>query len=206
MSKILVIAAHPDDEAIGCGGSIRQYVEQGHDVDVLLLTSGELGCPGEDPVEIAKMRVHEAFQASEVLGSRVIDYWGEPDGNLQVNDDLILRMGKVLAQIRPDMVFVTGDQDSHKDHQAACRLLKASLEKTIVTPECYEYEVWSPLLSYTRVVDITLQIGHKMSAIRKHESQVKRVRFDEAALALARFRGELHNRPHGPFAEVFKRI
>lgn len=203
MSKVLVIAPHPDDEAIGCGGTIFQHVRNGDEVLVLLLTSGELGCPGEDPEVVSLTRVHEAMEASKILGSRVLDYWSYPDGNLQVSGEIINRLAKLLAEHKPDILYVTSPLDGHIDHRAAAQIVDACLEKATFIPECWFYEVWSPLVTYDRAVDITENLGIKLLAIRKHESQVKRIRFDEAALALARFRGELHNRPHGPYAEVF---
>lgn len=204
--RVLVIAAHPDDEAIGCGGTIRKHVYDGDEVEVLLLTSGEQGCPGEDPEQTATLRVHEAYESSAILGSRVLEFWGEPDGKLQRDERLVNKLAKILVVRRPDIVYVTGNQDGHPDHQVAADLLSLALERGIVKPECWMYEVWTPLTTYDKVVDISEFIGHKMLAIRKHESQVKRIRFDEAALCLARFRGELHNRPFGPFAETFQRM
>lgn len=203
---ILVVAAHPDDEAIGCGGVILQNAEYGSQVEVVLLTSGELGCPGEDLEQTKTMRVHEAFEASAILGSKVVDFWGEPDGALAINADTISHMTRLLAERKPDIIYVTGEDDAHSDHKAAATIVRKAVEQSIFSPKCFMYEVWTPMSTYDVVIDITAEIGKKLQAIRKHESQVKRIRFDEAALALARFRGELHNRPHGPYAEVYKQM
>lgn len=206
MSRVLVVAPHPDDEAIGCGGAIRQHIVQGDEVAVLLLTSGELGCPGED-LELTKLRrVHEAFEASKILGSQVIEFWEQPDGNLQISNELVERMLALFRSWRPDVIYVTGEQDSHLDHKAAAYIVQqVVITGQLVGIDIWMYEVWSPMIEYDRVEDITEHIGMKLKAIRAHDSQVNRIRFDEAALALARFRGELHNRPHGPYAEVYKK-
>jgi LmbE family N-acetylglucosaminyl deacetylase len=206
MSKVLVVAPHPDDEAIGVGGTIALHVDAGDEVFVLYLTRGELGCPGQDTDETALLRIHEGFQASEVLGSKVFAYWEEADGNLQANTETIQKMAVVLVTIKPDAVYVTHSIDGHADHRAANAIVKGAIQQGFIRPVVWQYEVWTPMASYDLVNDITNEIGTKLRAIRMHESQVSRIRFDEAALCLARFRGELHNRPHGMYAEVFSRM
>lgn len=203
---MLVIAPHPDDEAIGCGGQIRLHVLAGDEVEVLLLTGGERGRPGEDEEETAIVRIHEAYEASMVLGSTVVKYFRYPDGSLTASGELVNDIAALIAERKPDRIYVPWYKDGHSDHRAAAEAVKYCLEKSILSPEVWAYEVWSPLEEYDIAVDITDVIGVKLRAIRRHESQVNRIRFDEAALALARFRGELHNRPHGPYAEVYKRV
>jgi LmbE family N-acetylglucosaminyl deacetylase len=204
--KVLVISAHPDDSEIGCGGAIIRHVNNGAEVEVLLMTDGELGCPGMDPLDVAKVRIHEAFEACIETGAKIAAYWSYPDGSLPVNEETVTRLGLLLKEKRPNIIFSPYDYDAHADHRAATQILKAVLENTAIWPEVYLYEVWTPLPEYDFKLDITDEIGKKIKAIRKHESQVSRVRFDEAALSLARYRGELHNRPLGPFAEVYKRL
>lgn len=201
-----MVAAHPDDEAIGCGGVIVQHVRCGDEVEILLLTSGELGCPGRDIEETALVRKHEAFEASAVLGSVVYKYLDQPDGSLKNTKEVVLEVAKAFAERRPDIIYVTNIDDSHPDHHMAAVIVKEVLDKSFLVPEVWMYEIWTPFQTYDRLVDITEEIGTKLKAIRRHESQVNRIRFDEAALSLARFRGELHNRPHGPYAEAFRAI
>lgn len=204
--RVLVIAPHPDDEAIGLGGRIRQHVLAGDEVEVLLLTQGELGCPGEDLAETGIRRVHEAMEASKVLGSSVLQYWDYPDGNFKADNIIVNRLCELWSIRFPSLVYVPGGQDAHPDHRAANDLVRYAYDRGMHHPDVLMYEVWTPLPEYDEVHDITDVIGTKLTAIRRHESQVKRIRFDEAALSLARFRGELHNRPHGPYAEVFQRM
>lgn len=205
--KVLVVAPHPDDEAIGLGGQIRLHVLAGDEVEVLILTQGEKGRPGEDEAETATLRIHEAYESAKVLGSMVLAYYDYPDGDLKSRqDEAVLAFSSMLARSKPDRIYVTSIYDGHVDHRTAHMIVVKALEKAIIRPEVWAYEVWTPLPTYDQVVDITDVVGVKLRAIRRHESQVNRIRFDEAALSLARFRGELHNRPHGPYAEVFQRI
>lgn len=201
--KVLVLAAHPDDEAIGCGGRIRQHVLAGDEVYVVFMTGGEKGCPGMSEEDTRLLRIHEGFEASKVLGSKVFRYLEYPDGGIpyeQAWKDIIT----CLNEISPDVVYVTSQDDSHPDHRQTANALRMALSRGIHNPMVWQYEIWTPFQEYDELIDITEEIGTKLKAIRRHESQVNRIRFDEAALSLARFRGELHNRPHGPYAEAYK--
>lgn len=204
--RVLVIAPHPDDEAIGVGGAVALHRKADDEVHVMYMTRGEKGCPGMEEEATATLRVHEGYEAALVTGSQVVDFWHEPDGSFSGGQELISRMAALLVREKPDVVYVTHPLEQHPDHAAGALLVKAALQRSLVHPEVWMYEVWTPMPEYDKVVDITDVIGIKLRAIRRHESQVNRIRFDEAALSLARFRGELHNRPHGPYAEVLKRM
>jgi LmbE family N-acetylglucosaminyl deacetylase len=60
MSRVLVISPHPDDEAIGCGGTLCEHIAQGDQVRVFFLTSGEKGGHGRGEAEFARVREAEA--------------------------------------------------------------------------------------------------------------------------------------------------
>jgi LmbE family N-acetylglucosaminyl deacetylase len=68
------------------------------------------------------------------------------------------------------------------------------------------YEVWTPLQKMDDIIDISPYVSDKVAAIRAHKSQCDIMRFDEAALALNRFRGEMHSWPGGDYAEVFRHM
>src|SRR5205807_1547507 len=92
MSRVLVISPHPDDEAIGCGGTLRQHVLQGDTVRVVFLTSGENGGHGMPPEETGRIREEEARAAAEILGISEVEFWREPDGAVRVTSRLTDRL------------------------------------------------------------------------------------------------------------------
>lgn len=200
--NVLVIAPHPDDEAIGCAGAILQHVEQGDHVEVLYLTSGEKGCPGRDEAETAATREAEADDAAHILEVAATDFWREPDGALKVTEDLVNRLVLLLLQAQTDLVYVTHARESHTDHRAAAELVRRALLR-LPSVRCLTYEVWTPLTRYDRVLDTASYQSTKDTAIRAHASQQRRIDFAGAAEGLATYRGRLAG---VRYAEVFERL
>ena len=91
MSCILVISPHPDDESIGCGGTIQRHIAEGDVVQVELLTSGEKGGHDLSAADVAKVREQEAIAAAAILGVNHVEFYREPDGDLRARRSLVSR-------------------------------------------------------------------------------------------------------------------
>ena len=204
--RVLILSPHPDDEAIGCGGTLRWHVEQGDSVQVIFLTSGEHGVRGRDARETSHCREKEAKAAAKVLGYRSLEFWGEPDGAMKLTRPLLRRMKEKLRSWKPGLVYAPHPREMHPDHRATARLIRRAIQETKSSAEVRLYEIWTPLQQIDHVQDISGQMEIKRMAIREHRSQCVIMRFDESALALARYRGEMHSWPGGAYAEVFARI
>jgi N-acetylglucosamine malate deacetylase 1 len=205
MSRILVISPHPDDDAIGCGGTLRDHVVRGDEVRVIVLTSGEKGGHGRPPGEVAPLREREAEVAAAILGLDGVEFWRQPDGALRATRPLVERLRARLAEYRPELVYVTHPGEMHPDHRAAARLVRLSAG-AVGPPIVRMYEVWTPLPRMDDVIDISDHIEVKLDAIRAHKSQCDVLRFDESARGLSRYRGEMHSWPGGDYAELFVRM
>lgn len=205
MSRILVVSPHPDDESIGCGGTVRKHVVEGDEVRVVFLTSGEMGIPGRRGEDAMRAREVEAEKAAEILGVGRFEFWREPDGGLRIHRSLVERFTDLVEGWAPDRVYVTHERDMHSDHRAAARLVRHAVPVTEEGPRVLEFEVWTPLQYLSEIVDITPHIEEKVDAIRCYQSQVDLMRFDEGMLGLNRYRGEMHSWPGGDYAEVFWR-
>lgn len=214
MANILIVSPHPDDEAIGCAGMISHHVKEGDTVKCIYLTNGERGIPSllngvysdikQGLAEAADIRRVEAIKCSALLSTQC-GFFDLPDGHVKSGLKAVLMMRDQIDAFGPSIIYVTHDYESHQDHKAAYRIVrKATLGQTNI--EIRLYEVWTPIQRPNLVVDITSVLGIKLSAIRIHESQVKLIRFEDAALALNRFRGELYNQPTGGYAEAFRVI
>src|SRR5207249_4347217 len=114
---------------------------------------------------------------------------------LSVTRQLVERLRATLKEFRPDVIYVTHDREMLGDHAAAARLVKQSLSnppRRNRQPEVLMFEVWTPLQEMDRIVDISSHVQTKARAIRAYKSQCDVMSFDEAALALNRYRGEMH--------------
>jgi LmbE family N-acetylglucosaminyl deacetylase len=204
MARVLVLSPHPDDESIGCGGTLCSHVAAQDEVRVVFLTSGELGGHGMDPVARRSRREAEAAVAARILGIAQIEFWHAPDGRLRARDNWVAQLVDLLRRWRPQVVYTTHGGEAHPDHRAAPRILRRALG-TIrrAKPRVWHFEIWTPLARIDRIVDISPWIETKLRAVRAYESQCSVLRFDEAVAGLNRYRGEMHSWPGGDYAEVF---
>ena len=207
MSRILVLSPHPDDESIGCGGTLRRHVEQGDEVSVVFLTSGEKGGHGLAEAETIRVREREARNAARILGIRQLAFWREPDGALRATRPATDRLQGKLNEFRPDKLYVTHDREMHPDHRGAVRLVRRALQGlTGKWPEVLMYEVWTPIQQLDEIVDVSHCMERKLRAVRAYRTQCAVVGFVAAVRGLNRYRGEMHSWPGGDYAEVFTRL
>lgn len=205
MRRVLVICPHPDDESIGCGGTLRRHVLDGDIARAVFLTSGEVG-GGVASAERARLRECEAVAASAILGLADVEFWHEPDSALRARHALAARLRAAVEAWRPDLLYVTHDREMHADHRAAARLVRrvlSTLPPALAPPAVRMFEVWTPLSVPDEIVDISPHVAVKVAAIRAYASQCREMRYDEAALALSRYRGEMYSWEGGDYAEVF---
>ena len=209
MKRILVLAPHPDDEAIGCGGTILRHVKSGDAVRVVFLTSGEKGGHGRTEQETIRVREAEARKAARILRVKAIEFWREPDGAVSASAGAVKRLRDALEQWKPDTLYVTHDREMHPDHQAANRLVRRAMKALGAKskrPDVLMYEIWTPLQRLDEIVDISPFLQKKLAAVRAYRSQCAVVGFVEAVSGLNRYRGEMHSWPGGDYAEVFARL
>lgn len=213
MSRILVLSPHPDDESIGCGGTLCHHVQQGHEVQVVFLTSGEKGGHGRPEAETIRVREQEAREAAKILGIRHLEFWRQPDGAVRATRAAVDRLREKLREFQPHTIYVPHNREMHRDHRGAVRLLESGLQAAWLskhakawTPTVLMFEVWTPVQQLDEIVDISPYLTKKLAAVRTYRSQCAVVGFVEAVRALNRYRGEMHSWPGGDYAEVFTRL
>jgi LmbE family N-acetylglucosaminyl deacetylase len=189
--NVLVIAPHPDDEAIGCGGSICLHAGRGDRVTAVFLTSGELGLKHLPCEEARRVRESEAEAAAEVLGLAALTFLRLPDW--YVGDRLgeaAAALARVLTREAPGCVYLPHAGEWHPDHRASLPAVRAALRAIgLVPPTLLAYEVWTPLAEHDDGEDITSVLSRKLAAVRCHRSQVAQLRYDRAVRGLNQFRG-----------------
>ncbi len=214
MKKVLVFAPHPDDEMIGCGGTLALHAQKGDQVTVVFVTSGEAAALQADPSELARTREQEAKDAGEVLGFQTPQFLRVPDGYVSYTPEVLKKMLKLVREQKPDIVYMPHAQEGHRDHRMVHELALEAVNRAgakafgdlwteaWTVPTILGYEVWTPLTEYQLVVDISSVIDQKIKALQKHASQMKAVKYDEAARSLSRYRGVLTQ--VGDYAECFQ--
>ena len=202
--NVVVIAPHPDDESIGCGGALCRHADAGDRVTAVFLTSGELGLKHLAREAAWKIREAEALAAGKILGIAEMRFLRQPDWTLvDATGPASTAVAKILAAERPQLVYVPHAREWHPDHKAAGGILKQSLAMSGVSvAEIRGYEVWTPLSEYDQVVDISAVMPRKLEAIRCHASQLADFDYAHATQSLNAFRGALAAKV--PFAEVFE--
>jgi N-acetylglucosamine malate deacetylase 1 len=203
--KVLIIAPHPDDESIGCGGSVCTHVKRGDSVAALFLTSGELGLKQMRARQAKEIREAEALRACRVLGIQDADFLRLPDWTM--GEDISKAIAGVLPIIqrsKPGLIYLPHANEWHPDHRATLPIVRAVLSQLGSNPKLFGYEVWTPLTEYQHVQNITEFMPQKLRALRKHESQISQWDYVRAVRGLNEYRGAMAGRCR--YAEVFQEI
>lgn len=183
--RILIVAPHPDDETIGCGGILALYGKQ---CTVLLLTDGRKGYESSVPTDedaLAAQREKELEEVCNLANVVKVDSLGIHDYHLSENKDIVLKYDiKGFSKI-----FVPNRFERHKDHKIVFDLFKKMIKIQRVNAQLYEYEVWSPLPSPTHMLDISELIDTKLEMIKCYKSQLKFLNYESLIEGLNLYRG-----------------
>jgi bacillithiol biosynthesis deacetylase BshB1 len=179
---ILVLAAHPDDAEISCGGTIAKHVSLGHKVGIVDLTRGELGTRGNP-----ETRAEEAKEGARILGVSVRENLGLKDGFFQNDPANQMPVIRAIRKFKPEIILANAVYDRHIDHGKGASLgydasFLAGLAKIETTDEegkkqapwrpgaVYHY-IQSYLIEPDFIVDISDFQETKMKAIRAFKTQ-----------------------------------
>ncbi len=166
----MVFAPHPDDEALGCAGTLLQILNKDVSSLITFLTSGER-LYGDPSREIEVKRKEEAVRASGMLGFRERLFLDFPDGEIDAHKENIYRkLSEVIEQRKPDMVFSPSPIDYHADHIATSRIALRLLND-FQTFKLAFYEVYSTL-RFNYLVDITGVVDLKRKTILNYHTSL----------------------------------
>lgn len=205
---VLVVAAHPDDELLGCGGTLARHVAAKDAVHIFIAGEGATSRPDAPKDLVAELRGHAA-QAAEIIGAKPPRFGGLPDNRL---DELPLlemtqRVEAEIANVRPSIIYTHHGGDLNKDHRllhqavvTACRPQTGSSVRAIYTYETASSTEWSSTsidsegFRPTRFVDISDHLERKLRALACYKSEMRpfpHSRSIEGVRALAVWRGAM---------------
>lgn len=208
--NILVVAAHPDDEVLGCGGTIVKHTKAGDKVRVVILAEGVTSrdkkrspkkCAGELS-QIAKA----AQDAGKILGVESVYLHNFPDNRMDSIDllDVVKVIEDLIERYEPDVVYSHHGGDLNIDHRiiheavvTACRPVPGHPVKTILFFEIPSSTEWraagtAQLFAPNWFVDVSNTLALKMKALASYQSEMRdwpHVRSVEAIKHLAAWRG-----------------
>lgn len=176
--RLLVLAPHPDDEVIGCGGLVALHLRERRAVHVIVATDGTEAEAVPDREAYRLLREQESRNGLEALGdTAVAEFLRHPDRSLgQHIDQLQSQLLATLRSFRPDLVVLPSPIEIHPDHaalaQAFCELVQRdeTLFSELATTRVAFYEVGQPIRP-NALVDITAVDDAKSAAIAAHKSQ-----------------------------------
>lgn len=185
-NKVLVIVAHPDDEVLGCGGTIRKHVVSGDKVHCLVIGTGvtsRKGLSGEKG-KVAQLR-RGSLESAATLGIHRMIFRDYPDNSLDTVRllDIIQTIEEVKDKYKPNIVYTHHQGDLNIDHQivyksvlTACRPLGGETVREIYSFEVLSSTEWnysaSPFVPNV-FVDISGTLLSKLSAIQCYTDEVR---------------------------------
>src|SRR5262245_45666039 len=143
--RVLALAPHPDDEAIGCGGTLIQHKRAGDQVWIAYATDGRRSrAMGLAPDEMARRRRQEAMASAAALGADRMEWIGLPEGEWAV-EQLVAALRALLDQLAPDIVYAPSRVDFHPEHYRVAHALALLLADAAEPPAVRVYQVQVPL-------------------------------------------------------------
>ena len=133
--SVVIVAAHPDDEILGAGGTMSMLAAAGARLRLIAVTDGEASHPGADPEAIARMRTTESATARDVLGVQEIEVirLRLPDTGLtRCEDELAARLRELCAGFA--VCLAPWEADAHADHEAAGRAARRTGQQILSYP------------------------------------------------------------------------
>lgn len=209
-NSVLVVAAHPDDEVLGCGGTILRHVEAGDHVEILIVAEGATSRQRQRNRLNAKNELTElaisAEKARSILGTAGVELLDLPDNRLDSMNllDLIKQIEEKIKRHKPEIVYVHHAGDLNVDHRrlheavvTACRPTPENTTRLLLSFEVASSTEWqtpgsAPAFQPNWFVDISAQWERKRLALEAYSSEMRawpHARSIKAIEHLARWRG-----------------
>ena len=184
---LLVVAPHPDDESLGCGGLIVQACARGLPVSLVVMSDGVGSHPNSvsyPPEKLRVLRERETLEAARALGleSKYITFLRMPDRHVPGSgpdaEAAATEIAAIAQSCGAGTVLVTWAHDPHCDHAASAAIVRLACDR-LPTLRSLEYPVWGwalPPETETGIprgyrLDITEEVSAKRAAVAAHRSQ-----------------------------------
>jgi len=181
MKRFLIVAAHPDDEVLGCFGTAKRLINEGYEGYTLILGEGKTSRGAESELEILKKEIKEA---NSVIGIKEVFSFDFPDNAFDSVRllDIVKVVEKIVGEVKPEIIFTHYEKDLNIDHQIT---YKATITATrpmegCVVKEIYSFEIlssteWNYPLNFSpdTFFDISDTLKYKVEAMNKYQSELR---------------------------------
>jgi len=186
--KVLIVAAHPDDEVLGCGGTIARLVKERHEAYTLILGEGITSRDRSRNREKREKEINrlkeQIYKANELLGVKEVFTFDFPDNRFDSVDflDIVKAIEEVKNKLKPEIVFTHSKSDLNIDHQithkaviTATRPMQNESVKEIYAFEVLSSTEWNYPLSFSPNVyfDIGDTLERKLKAMTEYKSELR---------------------------------
>ena len=186
--NILVVAAHPDDEILGCGGSLLKYKKRGYSINLIFFTDGVGSRNKKNLIKKKKSRLNAAIKVSKILGCKKPMFNQFPDNELDKisNLKLVKIIEKEILRIKPEIIFTHFKNDLNIDHKkinqalvTACRPQKNRIIKKILffeVPSSTEWQIDKSknIFNPNWFENITHEFKMKIKAIKCYKEELRK--------------------------------
>ncbi|MEW6002377.1 MAG: PIG-L deacetylase family protein [Nitrospirota bacterium] len=186
-NRVLVLAPHPDDETLGCGGSLRLLSRAGTAVKVIFITNGEKADPAvKNRERYAAIREEEALKALNILDLSDYEFLRFPDRQLYEYMDKAKEMiAMIIENFNPDALYSPSSIELNPDHRASAEIA-LKLQRRFGFKILF-YELTTPLRPNI-LVDITKAFRIKKKAIKAYRTQLNIIDYLRLIIALNTYR------------------
>jgi len=183
INNILIIAAHQDDETIGCGGSIKKWHLENKTINLVLFTDGSTGIDQLNLYDsITEVRNKELDQVKNILGINKVVSLNEKCQSIQNNQITFHKVIKLIREYKPDLIITHSSIDKHRDHRTINEIvveacwkaqedIHPELGKQHKIKDLWAFEITDLLPKVDYVVDITDTYNYKIKAMNTYNSQ-----------------------------------
>jgi LmbE family N-acetylglucosaminyl deacetylase len=187
--RIVVFAPHPDDETLGCGGTLVKRLKEGFEVWIVVLTRGQNLMSAvfdihdsPNPDQVCEIRREETRQATKILGvpPENLIFWDYDDGALEAQAaDALEQVLGVLREKKPREVYCTNQYEGHSDHKAASSVVRQACVLHDSPVKLYEYIIGLPsgtsindIQEPVEAIDISTELALKREAVTAFKSHL----------------------------------
>jgi LmbE family N-acetylglucosaminyl deacetylase len=204
MRRVLIVAAHPDDEVLGCGATAARLVAAGADVQPLILATGAVSRSDGSPGDVGLLQC-AAAAAAAVIGMRPPLFDNFPDNAMDTLAllQIVKAIEKTIVAFQPDTILTHHGSDLNVDHRLACeavltaaRPLPGACVKTVLAYETVSSTEWTAphhqMFRPNFFVDVSDFLTHKLHALDHYSAEMRtspHPRSDENIISLANLRG-----------------